>query len=464
MAALAIVPVFVCAWFFGLRAGLVAGLLSFPLNTLLLNLVGYQPGGWDVIIREGGGYGSVAIVIAGVIVGRLRDLRERLKRELIERERMEEILRWSEERYRQLVENANDIIYRTDGRGHFIFANPVAIRFMRYPAEKIIGKHYLDLIRLDYRKEAKRFYIKQYMKKIPSTYYEFPAFTRDEAEMWIGQNVQLVMEDKQIVGFQAVARDITDRKRAEEALRRAHDDLEIRVEERTQELGKTNEALKVSLKEKDVLLKEIHHRVKNNLQIISSLLKFQSRNIKDKGVLEMFKEGQKRVKSMALVHEEMYGSQNLAQIDFGKYIQNLINYLFRSYGVNPRAIALKINVDDVSLNIDTAIPCGLIIHELVSNSLKYAFPEGREGEIGIDLSKVNESQLTLMVGDNGVGFPKDLDYKNTQTLGLKLVNMLVRQLKASIKLDESGGTTFEISSIKRKERGLEDGKSTDLSC
>jgi PAS domain S-box-containing protein len=159
-------------------------------------------------------------------------------------------LQESEERYRQLVENANDIIFGTDDSGHFTFVNPIAERIVGYSEKEFIGKHHLDLIRPDYRQDAERFYRLQLVKKIQNTYHEFPAVTRDGTELWLGQNVQLVMEDDRVVGFQAVARDITERQRAQEALRRAHDELEKRVQERTAELAKANEALRAEITER----------------------------------------------------------------------------------------------------------------------------------------------------------------------------------------------------------------------
>jgi two-component sensor histidine kinase/putative methionine-R-sulfoxide reductase with GAF domain len=208
---------------------------------------------------------------------------------------------------------------------------------------------------------------------------------------------------------------------------------------------RVEEQLKISLKEKEILLKEIHHRVKNNLQVVSSLLKLQSEYIQNRQMLEMFRESQNRVKSMALIHEKLYQSQDLVKIDFAEYVRNLATYLFRSYRVNPGAITLKRNVDDVSLGIDTAIPCGLIINELVSNSLKHAFPASKEGEIHIAFHSDKDNQFTLIVSDNGAGLPRDLDFRNTESLGLQLVNLLVHQLEGTVELDRSGGTTFRIT-------------------
>ncbi len=216
------------------------------------------------------------------------------------------------------------------------------------------------------------------------------------------------------------------------------------------------EQIKASLREKEMLLKEVHHRVKNNLQVISSLLRLQSEYVKDKESLEMFKESYNRIRSIASIHEKLYQFEELARIDFAEYIRNITDHLFRSYGVNSEAISLKINVVDGLLGIDTAIPCGLIINELVSNCLKHAFPEGRKGEICIDLSSdlpaapsdravQTGNKFTLIVSDNGVGLPKDFHFRNTRSLGLQLVNTLTDQLRGTIELDGNRGTSFKIT-------------------
>jgi len=212
------------------------------------------------------------------------------------------------------------------------------------------------------------------------------------------------------------------------------------------------EQINASLKEKEVLLKEIHHRVKNNLQVISSMLNLQSGHIKDGQTLQMFRESQSRVRSMALIHEKLYQSRDLAKIDFAGYIRDLANYLFRVYGANSYGIKLETNIDNVSLDIDTAIPCGLIVNELISNSLKYGFPadgvrskqSGSRGEIRVELRSDNNGKYVLVVSDNGMGISKDLDFQKTESLGLQLVNTLTEQLEGTIELDRRGGTKFRI--------------------
>ncbi|ABQ25923.1 PAS domain-containing protein [Geotalea uraniireducens] len=214
------------------------------------------------------------------------------------------------------------------------------------------------------------------------------------------------------------------------------------------------EQTKASLKEKEVLLKEIHHRVKNNLQVISSLLNLQSRHIHDQRDVDMFMDSQNRVKSMALIHENLYQTKNLARIDFAGYIRKLSANLFRSYGININAVNLNLNIADVSLGIDTAVPCGLMINELVSNSLKHGFPQGRKGSIDIELLTDYAGNHTLIVRDNGVGFPADLDFQSTESLGLQLVGTLTEQIGGSIVLDRENGTEFRINfkELKYKER------------
>jgi PAS domain S-box-containing protein len=209
------------------------------------------------------------------------------------------------------------------------------------------------------------------------------------------------------------------------------------------------ERIKASLKEKEVLLKEIHHRVKNNLQVISSLLNLQAGYIKDRRALEMFKESQNRIRSMALIHEKLYQSKDLARIDFTEYIRNLMTYLFRLYEADTDSIRLKIDTNGVLLAIDTAIPCGLIVNELVSNSLKYAFPQKRKGEISISLHS-DGSRFTLTVSDSGIGFPDDLDFRNTESLGLQLVTGLTAQLDGTVELLNSNGTIFKIAFPEQK--------------
>jgi Amt family ammonium transporter len=200
-----------------------------------------------------------------------------------------------------------------------------------------------------------------------------------------------------------------------------------------------------SLKEKEMLLCEIHHRVKNNLQVISSLLSLQSRYHKDAQAIETAKESQNRIKAMALIHEKLYRSKDFANVEFNDYIKTLVNDLFASYKVSTSRVALKLDIENISLGIDTAIPTGLIINELVSNSLKYAFPEGKDGEIKIFLRSLNDGENKLIVSDNGVGLPESLDIKKAESLGLRMItNLTERSLHGKVNINKSNGTEFQI--------------------
>jgi len=211
------------------------------------------------------------------------------------------------------------------------------------------------------------------------------------------------------------------------------------------ERKRVEEKIEASLKEKEMLLREIHHRVKNNMQVISSLLWLQSQYIKDKKYLEMFRDSQNRIMSMSLIHEKLYRSKDLAKIEFNEYIRDLVNGLFQSHASKTGSITLKLNVDNVSLGILHAIPCGLLINELITNSLKYAFPQDRIGEIKVSLHLNNENMVELEVSDNGVGIPPDVDFRKTGSLGLRLVTILAEdQLHGKIELDRSRGTEFII--------------------
>lgn len=204
------------------------------------------------------------------------------------------------------------------------------------------------------------------------------------------------------------------------------------------------EFLENSLQEKEVLLKEIHHRVKNNLQVISSLLSLQASHIKDRQVAQMFLENQSRIRSMALIHEKLYRSPKLTGVHLASYINHLANDLLRSYQAHARNIRLVLNVANINLDIDTAIPIGLIINELISNALKHAFTDKPQGKITIKTRTCDDASLVLTVTDDGGGFPADIDFRDTETLGLQLVTTLVRQLDGTIELAKNNGTTFKI--------------------
>ncbi|MCL4244494.1 MAG: GAF domain-containing protein [Candidatus Dadabacteria bacterium] len=276
------------------------------------------------------------------------------------------------------------------------------------------------------------------------------AFTKDHLKL-------LEIVAKQLETAINNARKTEALRKSEEALRKTKDDLEERVRERTSELQKSNtllikeilerrcveNELKQSLAEKDVLLKEIHHRVKNNLQIISSLLNLQSRKIKDRKARSSFLESNNRIQSIATLHEQLYRSKDLSRIDFGAHIRNMTNHLLRSYGVRNSDINVEIDAGQVYLNINTAIPCGLIVNELVSNAIKHGFAGRTKGNIKIGFGKDGE-RCVLTVANDGERFPEDVDINASATLGLELVTSLARQLKGSVGMSSGDVTEFRL--------------------
>jgi two-component sensor histidine kinase/PAS domain-containing protein len=272
--------------------------------------------------------------------------------------------------------------------------------------------------------------------------------------------------DGKVIRTYGANQDITDLKLMESEIRSLNIVLEQRVKDRTEALSKSNEALEeenaqrleaegklqASYNEKVMLLKEIHHRVKNNLQIIASLLNLQSRYITDEKTLAAIKESQNRVKAMALVHEKLYRSEDIAHISLHDYIRFLGTGLFQFYDAKARGIQFKLEISDIDLDIDAAIPLGLIINELISNSLKYGFPEGRTGEVSISVKR-QDNILNVLFHDTGIGIPADLDWRNAPSLGLRLVITLVDQMDGTVELDRSEGTRFTMVLHEKETRG-----------
>lgn len=265
-----------------------------------------------------------------------------------------------------------------------------------------------------------------------------------------------------LIGFNWANRGLRNRARerdmAEAELKKAHGELDQRVRERTAELAiiteelraeiterkQAEERIKASLKEKEVLLGEIYHRTKNNMQVICSLLSIQSMHITDKRVLTIFEETENRIRAMSLVHQKLYQARDLSRIDLKDYIKDLGDHLLTSYQAKPGRILFHVEGDSIPILIDYAVPCGLIVNELISNSLKHAFPNDRDGEILISLH-VSDDEIEMDFRDNGIGLPKGFDLENCESLGLGLVRDLTKgQLRGETELKEAQGMEFQI--------------------
>lgn len=372
-------------------------------------------------------------------------------------------LQESEQEYRGLYENAHDaILIITPEDEKILDANQRACELYGFDRSEFIGMS-LEPISKDKMKGKQE--IKKTMEMGRYHNFETVQYRKNGTKIFLEINASVV-DFKGQKAILSINRDITERKRAEEELKKYHQHLEDMVKKRTTELTQANIQLKkeikerkqaeeqiiASLGEKEVLLKEIHHRVKNNLQIISSLLHLQSGYIKEKNALDVFKNSRERVYAMALIHEKLYESKDLSKIDFREYIHTLIMYLFDSYSLKSGQVQLKMQIENVVLDIETAIPLGLIINELVSNSLKHAFPASRKGELQVNLreSEDEEYDYTLIVRDNGVGFPDHLDFHAGDSLGIVLVHSLVKKLKGVIDMEKKVGTSVTIKFKKSK--------------
>lgn len=345
-----------------------------------------------------------------------------IARDISDRKRVEEALREEKDRAQKYLDIAGVMIVAINAKGEITLINRKGCEVLGYKREALIGKNWFDTcIPLPVREDVKSVFKRLMKGEVePVEYFENPVLTKKKKERIIAWYNTVLTDDKgNLTGTLSSGEDITERKKAEERL-------------------------KASLEEKEVMLREIHHRVKNNMQIIISLLRLQSRQLKNEGRKEIFKASLDRITSMSLIHENLYKSKDLARIDFSSYIRRLTTHVFSIYAPATARISLAIEMGKIFLDINKAIPCGLIINELVTNSIKHAFPGEREGEIIIKMNTDKKGIFKLTVSDNGIGFPAQLDFHEASTLGLQLVRDLVHQIDGKIRIDRSGGTKFEI--------------------
>ncbi len=333
----------------------------------------------------------------------------------------ERALRESEERFRNAFDYAaiGMALMATDGR--WLKVNRALCEITGYSEQDLLATTFQAITHPD-DVETDLTFINQLLTDQIRVYQIEKRYVHQQGYIvWVLLSASIVRDHQdQPLYFIAQVQDISDRKQAEVLL-------------------------KASLKEKEVLLKEIHHRVKNNLQIVSSLLQMQTRRTQDTQTSLILQDSKNRISSIALVHEKLYRSDDLANIDFAQYIPDLTTHLFESYKVRLEQVTLHTQIDEIFLEIETAIPCGLIINELVSNSLKYAFPGNRKGEIYVDFYTNKDDTLTLIVRDNGIGIPEELDIETATSLGLTLVQGLAEQLEGRLELDRTQGTKFKIT-------------------
>jgi PAS domain S-box-containing protein len=332
--------------------------------------------------------------------------------DISERKKAEESLRESEKKFRVLSETSPTAVLLYQGE-KIVYANQATERLFGYDADELLRMNFWDWVHEDFKVAVRERGLKRLNGEPVPTRYESKFVTKEGEERWLAVSAGLVEYRGRPAGIASLL-DITESKRSEELLRG-------------------------TLAEKTILLKEVHHRVKNNLQIISALLDLQSESIHDEQSRICFQYSQDRIRSMALVHEHLYRSRDFASIDFADYIENLAAYLFNSYRSDLGRISLKVNADNIVLGIDMSIPCGLIINELISNSLKHAFPDDRQGEVTIELSAGTDGWINLSVADTGVGFPSGIDIANVRTLGLRIVGMLVKQVRGRIEMRNDNG-------------------------
>ncbi|MFO7889531.1 MAG: two-component regulator propeller domain-containing protein [bacterium] len=353
---------------------------------------------------------------------KVKERTKKLNQEIIERKAAERELEEREKYLTSILRDTPDAIVVTDSDLKVVSWNPGAEKTFKYSKEETIGKNLNDLVvGKDKMQEGENLGKKVFAGKLV---HPFETVREDK----YGNPIHVILAaspifvEKKMTGMVIVYTDITSQKKHEEELEK-------------------------SLKEKNILLKEIHHRVKNNLSVISSLLNLQSSYLDNEKAKEMFEDSRNRVLTMMKIHEKLYQSDDITKVDFESYLEDTVNNLFKIYGINWDNISYNVDVKNVSLSIEKAIPCGLIINELVTNSLKYAFNDMKKekGIIEILINKSNKEHIELIIRDNGKGIPKDINLEKTDSLGLKLVDILSRgQLEGTLSLNVKDGTEFKI--------------------
>ena len=332
--------------------------------------------------------------------------------DLTRRKLDEEALRQAEARCVCALESTTDAFFAVDRQWRLVRVNRQAERLWQRHREDVLGRDLWELFPEAVGGAFYRMYEQVMRTRAPAHLEEFYPYA--PYNRWLEVHAYATPE-----GLAVYFRDVTGRHHADEKITR-------------------------TLQEKEVLLREVHHRVKNNLQVICSMLRLQERNLHDETLLQVLKECRERVLAMAMLHDQLHRAKDFSKIDLGEYIRNLAASLFCSYGVNSADIELRLDIEDIPVAIDTAIPCGLLINELVSNSLRHAFPEGRKGRVSLGLHALPGGSVELTIADDGRGFPDSGHATQTRSLGLWLVDLLADQIGAAVERSNGAGARYRL--------------------
>jgi len=376
----------------------------------------YAPRNYEArIVTRNGAVKPVHLTVA-MIPGTEKSMASILDMTELRRSKM--AIKESQERFKSIFENAAEAIILFDCQGNIVEFNGKFKETFGFKNGEIIGQNFLHMgSMMGMHNEESRKILNDLISGNELKQVEWILENKDGKKIIFRVRPSLIKTKTSVIGILLIMEDITELKNVENSL-------------------------KYSLKEKEVLLREIHHRVKNNLQIISSLLSLQRLQVEDPQTADILWECQGRVRAMAMIHENIYQSQDIGRINFKNYVEMLLYDIFNLYRVNKKSVILEMRIKGVKMGIETAMPCGLVINELATNSIKHAFPQGN-GIIKIEL-KTDDDAHILIIEDDGIGLPENLDPQKSKKLGLMVVNTLVNQLNGEMEIDRTNGTKFII--------------------